>query len=370
MRFFKKRYILHVIYNHDFFNSVYREFQYFEGDNVYVSISKKGECGKLRGFPVYFVNKYFFLLCSPILHLFFKGMILHSIFSDFLYYIVRFSSNKLKVFWFAWGFDNNKMLDNATDLLDKLNYEYYIKNLKGESKYGFFHKNVSQKNEILSKKIFPKIDFISTVLYEEYEAISARFGINNKYIEWNYLNMEDDIIKGLEGKVIKGNNLLLGNSSSVFNNHLDSLIFLDDCSEFFENIICPLSYGDFSYSKEVEYLGIQLFSSRFISLNSYMKYSEYVNLISTCRYFYVGGFRQIGLGNIVVFLYMGGVLIMDHRNPIFAFLREKSIPVFSKDEISDAITFFPNISDVREKLLSIWGKERKMKILMNIFEKI
>ena len=93
-----------------------------------------------------------------------------------------------------------------------------------------------------------KIDLFSPVIYEDYclvrESIPA---LRPEYVSWNSGTLEADMVKGVDGVSLKGRNILLGNSASDTNNHLDAFEALRKLDLDGRKIITPLSYGNANY---------------------------------------------------------------------------------------------------------------------------
>lgn len=48
-----------------------------------------------------------------------------------------------------------------------------------------------------------------------------------KYLDFNYGVLEHDFIKGFENRLVSGNDILLGNSSSATCNHIEAIQILN-----------------------------------------------------------------------------------------------------------------------------------------------
>ena len=164
-------------------------------------------------------------------------------------------------------------------------------------------------------------------------------------------------MNGFEDKEVSGNNILLGNSGNFWNNHLDAF---DDLSEFriyFDNVICPLSYGETNYRNQIQKEGELVFGNRFIPLLDFMPYNDYVEKLISCRYFFMNSQRQLGLGNLLLMLYLGSKVILDSSNPVYRYFTQNEIQVFSIEEAKSGQLGNINLENTRSNLIRIWGKD-------------
>ena len=108
----------------------------------------------------------------------------------------------------------------------------------------------------------------------------------------------------IEPKPHDGINILLGNSATPTNNHLDALEKLRPFSDENIKIYCPLSYGDISYGDLVERAGSEIYGDKFIPLRNFMPFDQYLKLLSIIDIAIFNHNRQQGMGNIVGLLGM------------------------------------------------------------------
>ena len=65
-----------------------------------------------------------------------------------------------------------------------------------------------------------------------------------KYFDWNYPILKESLLSNYISNDFSENNILVGNSNSVTNNHLDAFKMIASSASFeYNEIICPLSYG-------------------------------------------------------------------------------------------------------------------------------
>lgn len=133
---------------------------------------------------------------------------------------------------------------------------------------------------------------------------------------------------------MSGPDVLLGQSSSPHNNHLEMFEVLRDTLPAAARLIVPLSYGDSRYADHVEQVGRTLFGDRFIAMRNWMPIAEYQQKISSCGFVVMNHRRQKAVGNISSGLYRGAKVFLQRTNPLFGFFTELGAVVFPVDMLS------------------------------------
>ncbi|GAH80465.1 unnamed protein product, partial [marine sediment metagenome] len=147
--------------------------------------------------------------------------------------------------------------------------------------YSFFY--------AIRKKVIKKLDYVISAhlgdirLFKKYYKTKAECLFQNIYTNPIDLQKIDKNIN-FEKKIYKfrknGNKLLLlGNSGSPSNNHLDLMIRLSEMKKQNFKIICPLSYGPPTYINKIVEKGKNLFGERFIPLLKFLKPDIYFSIL-------------------------------------------------------------------------------------------
>jgi hypothetical protein len=186
------------------------------------------------------------------------------------------------------------------------------------------------------KEILKKINYFAPVLYEDYVLLKKQINdFRPKYLDWNYGSLENDFIK--EDLEIKGNNILIGNSSSFENNHIEVIDYLSELDLDSRKIICPLSYGNSEYAVEIIKYGNKILPNNFEPLKNFMKIEEYNEIISTCSVVIMNHLRQQAVGNIIIMMYFGAKIFLNKENPVYEFFKNKGAIIFSINELNNQV---------------------------------
>lgn len=261
------------------------------------------------------------------------------------------------VFWIGWGYDyysitsradGLELVGNATRRLDPtplfVRVKRIVKRILGE--LGAVDSGVSS---------LERVDYFSPVLDVEFEKVVDAVGLRSKYIEWNYGTVEDDFsVIGQER--VGGKDVLVGNSASLTNNHVEIFELLAREDGFKGRIVCPLSYGDARYAEKVSGLGRDLFGDRFLPLLEFMPNREYLKIIGSCGFVVMGHLRQQAVGNVCSALFLGAKVYLDSRNPLSNWLVSRGAVIGDVSRLDFIPLSDREIEVNRSVVLGQWGR--------------
>lgn len=171
-----------------------------------------------------------------------------------------------------------------------------------------------------------RAEYFSAPIPEDFAVFTRRFRqFAGAYIQLNYASIEDTISRGHDR--ISGRDILVGNSASAENNHLDVFEHLRHQELGDARVITPLSYGSPAYRDAVVSRGQDLFGDRFVPLVSSLPLDEYHDVMAGCSVVVMGHYRQQGLGNVLRALWQGSHVVLDDRNPVKRYLSSRGVVV-------------------------------------------
>ena len=138
------------------------------------------------------------------------------------------------------------------------------------------------------------------------------------------------------GQAVEGADVLLGNSATSSNNHVEALELLRDRVAADAHVVVPLSYGHAGYADRVEALGRALLAERFDPLRGWMSLDAYNERIRRCGTVVMNHRRQQAVGNIGAALYKGAAVYLRPENPLYPFYRSLGIAVRAIDVLATA----------------------------------
>jgi dTDP-N-acetylfucosamine:lipid II N-acetylfucosaminyltransferase len=251
--------------------------------------------------------------------------------------IILKAGNKNNFIWFFWGgelYDNAEALGKSVigkETLKIFHKKSYIENFKFIIRplYYFlkYQTSIPERSIINAGK---KIKYFGVIHKEELEYFKnlGYLSTDASHIFMTYYPLEY-IFKGIENTKVNGRNILLGNSSSSSNNHIEAFNILKEFNLGDRKIIVPLSYGNKKYGISISEIGQSIFGENLHPLFDFMTLDQYNILLSSCNVVIMSHYRQQAIGNIVAMLWMGAKVYLDERNTFFHYLKRIGIEIFS-----------------------------------------
>ena len=149
-----------------------------------------------------------------------------------------------------------------------------------------------------------------------------------------YYPMENLIGKKLlKEKVVNDGNILLGNSGSIMNNHIEAFDILKKEEIGDKKIIVPLSYGDSEYTKTIIKKGKEIFGDKFIPLTKFIPREEYNKITLSCSIVFMNHYRQQAMGNILTAIWLGSKVYMNNSTTSYKYLSRIGIKINSIQDL-------------------------------------
>lgn len=360
--------ILHLVLDNHFTDSAYNLFESVAPlCNTYLLVTIRKKTKNIKETPIKIINT--LALKNP---LFIKHLekydiiVLHSL-SKSNQELVSHASSKLKFVWIGMGLDYYDLIYENKDILYQEQTQQIVEILSHNQRRSInyilrefvlsaFYKNTNKK------LVIEKISYFAPVIENEYKMVASKFNSNfPEYVSWNYGSTTKIVEGNLKNLVISANNILLGNSASPENNHVEILEFLRTQKLNHKKIICPLSYGNHEYASIVKNKGRNYFGDCFLALDDFMPYDEYMSVLSSCSNVIMNHNRQQGLGNIVSMLHMGAKIFLNEMNPLYAHFKERGGVIFTINDLYKD----PSMLDLKLTDEDIQRNRQMIKIYVN-----
>jgi len=282
-----------------------------------------------------------------------------------------FTPSKVVKVWSGWGGDYYG--DDFIRLLGPITRKVYWDIEKSRIR----NENIIKKNILklfyrAKRKCVKKIDLFSAPVPPDYKVFKFHYPeFKGEYTQLSYGSLEKSfyIDQGNTGK-----NILVGNSSSYTNNHLDIFEKIRGFDLQDRLIIAPLSYGDIDYRDLVIRCGFELFGDKFLPLKDFLPAVKYNKILSSCSIAIMGHKRQQGLGNICSLIYMGANLVLDEENILYSYFLENGANILSLQKTIEFSDFEKITHDERVKnkevIKKIWGDSAVLKNLKKFLYQI
>lgn len=261
-------------------------------------------------------------------------LLLHSIVfeSSFVYSIPL----GVKIIWHSWGWDI--YADKYFDFLSKrpVKINLYKKNTRILLLTQFAFLSLKRffapliRKQFNYESFFKRIDFFSCILSIEKELLNHKLIKDLNYIQLKYLDkklLKNSSINMNFEKL--GTNILVGNSASFENNHIDLFILLKNIKGLNSKIIVPLSYGIKEYRIILNKKGMHFFGDNYYPLDSFLSVDEYDEILNTCSYALFGHLRQQAIGNIITCIQKGIKIFLSEKGVMYSYFKEMGCSVYS-----------------------------------------
>lgn len=278
-------------------------------------------------------------------------IIIHSLASPYLIIMLLLNKKmRRKAYWVIWGKDlyiHRKA--------KKINIPYRI-------------------YDLIRKPVIRDIGYIITSDDGDYNLAVQWYGATAIREEMTKLAYpySVDVIGGETDENKPYMNILLGNSGSKTNRHLNALEILDKADDGKMHIISPLSYGGSRfYIKKVIKKGKKLFGERFHPVTQFMAYNDYMNMLNSIDIAFFFHDRQEAMNNTISLIAKKKTVYIRNDVTSWNYITDKGITVLNSLDISGKISALPQkILDRNvQNLKNIWDPEFSYKQWKQIFDK-
>jgi len=167
--------------------------------------------------------------------------------------------------------------------------------------------------------------------------------------------------------------ILLGNSATPSNQHIEVIRLLEKYRDRNLRILCPLSYGDSDYAKHVAKYGKEVFGKKFRALTKLLPSDEYAQAISQVDVAIFNNNRQQAMANIAMTAMMGCKVYLRKDTVMWDQYVEKGLCGFSDIMRIEGFSweeFIENKPEDVQRNISYFGKLWDMKHLKKMWDKI
>nr|WP_315298352.1 TDP-N-acetylfucosamine:lipid II N-acetylfucosaminyltransferase [Raoultella terrigena] len=277
-------------------------------------------------------------------------VIIHSLSKCWFRTIEKLDS-KIPLVWFGWGYDYYDLMGGEDKWLLRETLSLNMKitknrNIKQRIKDAILYPNFRRV------KIIEKINYFSPVIPSEYGLIKnsriwKEFPVQ---VDWNYGAAEKDLacyISSVDDISLVGKNVLVGNSSTNTNNHIEIFNVLKHINLLEGKFIIPLNYGNVMYGRVIKNIASNLLGENADIISDFMPIEKYMSKISSCGFVVMNHVRQQGVGNIISMIYIGAKVFLREENPTFGFLKDKGVKIYSVQDLEhDPLNSFSPLAQV------------------------
>lgn len=348
----------HIMIDEKFIDDFITDSENISSNNIYIIRGVKYETSKVHNHKAIFSeygSSHFFDLTKEILET--DKVFIHWLDYNACNFILNHLNPKSKVYVLVWGgeFYEDPIRINKHWLYDKISYKYYesqqLYSLKFANSfwdiikrpyrwycdYQNAKKMYKLKQAALKRTTYlimhPKNNF-------EYKLICTIYKVKPILLGYFYGGnvIEEAIDIGnfsIRQESLKS--ILIGNSDTLSNNHLDCFKFLQELKNFDSeiSIYCPLSYSvDDDYRQLVKESGHKIFSN-FYPIEVFMTRKDYIEMLNKTTSAIMFHNRSQAFNNIKILISLGKRIFLKEVNPCYQFLIKIGVNINTIEELKN-----------------------------------
>jgi len=232
------------------------------------------------------------------------------------------------IVWMPFGYEVHNMLPEFNNNLYQSKTTELIKRKKYKQNSGWALLEKYKAKTI--KKAILSADICAIAIPEEYQFYRTRLNFKAKFGWFSYYPLEQIASQGKQLPL--KNNILVGNSSTPTNNHLEVFEKLRNVDLEGWQIIAPLNYGNMQYATDIKTTGQKYFGEKFQSIDKFLPISEFNSILCTCKIAIMNHNRQQAFGTILALIWQGSKVFLNENNTIYQYLKRIGAYVFSFEE--------------------------------------
>lgn len=259
----------------------------------------------------------------------------------YFYRLFKYIPKSKKIIWWAWGYDIYYGNGICPPLI-KLNLykPITLQHIKSQPKSIYFYFKILYYvltvpyYYLIRRKAINRIGWFSPVIPVEYDLMKSQCKFFHAKPFMLRVGPGFSDISSFQYYNSTGN-ILIGNSLTFTNNHLDIFNILKKIKMADSTkIIVPINYGtdfkDIENFKKMSDLGDKAFW-----IESFLPYDEYMKIIGSCTHAIFGVLRQQALGNINACMQRGVKVFLYRDSILYQYFKESGYKIFAIDEIDE-----------------------------------
>lgn len=287
----------------------------------------------------------------------YRAIVFHGLFWPWQEKILKQTPNNIKVAWMFWGgeiYGRHDLIQNF--LLPQTRLYYHLHMFKNRLD------NNSRCKYEFPRDLLNRIDYCLTGVDEEVQYARKYANKEFAHLWYTYYSIEETL-GPLINESCKGNDIFIGNSSTIENNHLDSFKVIQKMQISDRNVIVPLSYGSIWLKNLVLRKGKKIFQDKFHPLQTFLPREEYNNKMLNCNIMVMPHHRPQAQGNILTGLWLGMRVFLSENSMTFSFFKRIGAIIFSIEK--DLVRTNPEAL----RPLSTTEREKNREVLIKLYSK-
>ena len=286
-------------------------------------------------------------------------------FSPLLYrWVARHSFRELN--WMVWGGDLYNLPGLDSTCYEPATLEYVRKDRSMDTL--LYQLKVFLGQRPFRKAAYQKVKNILTWMQQEYVFACNHLPVKAAHAFFFYENQQPyQALDSVRNEALENDRLtiLIGNSGTPSNNHLDAVQFLSD-QRIDADLVVPVSYGDQRY---IRFLRDNLTypHGKVTFVDQYLPFEAYVKLLASVDAMIMNAVRPLGFGNILMMLFMNKPVFLNPRNTSINELALSGIKCPQLASMADLLRKGLAI-DNRSKVVNLLSHDRLLTVYSQLFD--
>jgi hypothetical protein len=275
-------------------------------------------------------------------------------------------NNFQEVNWMIWGGDLYNL-----PALDRICYEsrtwdeYVRKDWSAQTV--LYNLKIKLTQSPFQEKAYSKIKNVLTWMREEYSFAMDNLSLNAHHKFFFYENQLP--YEKLDALAKPGNSsqqlsLILGNSGSPANNHLEAVQYLEN-NRIAVDLVIPVSYGDKRYIPFLKKT-LKFSYGKIEFLDRYMPFEEYLSLLASADGLIMNTIRPQGYGNILMMMYMGKPVFFNPKNISLPDLNAADLRWMPMDDLNSSEILRSEVPN-KEAVIKLLSHDTLLKAYRELF---
>lgn len=266
----------------------------------------------------------------------FRAVIFHSLLAPWTKEIFGYIPSDTRIGWVFWGREIYGREELAESFLGKRTLLFYrLNRVKNAVARRVSHRPVQKTMEKYTGgfpvSLFKRIDICITDMAEDYEFARKVTGAGFIHMWYNYYSLEE-MLGNLREATYYGSNILLGNSMTLSNNHLEAFRLLSRFNLSGRKVITPLSYGETEYRDGIIRAGRKILGEAFVPLNDFIHIGQFNEYLLSCSVCIMNHYRHQALGSTITAIWFGARTYLSRRSTTYSYLKRLGLAVYSIED--------------------------------------
>ncbi|MDE6451004.1 MAG: TDP-N-acetylfucosamine:lipid II N-acetylfucosaminyltransferase, partial [Odoribacter sp.] len=308
----------------------------------------------------------------------FSAVVIHLLNTRKIRFIKKCGLKDIPVYWIIWGADlyNKLLYPKGFEMYYRSECFYTSHRILKSLSIPFQKIRTAVRVNKTMEFVRSRVNYLVTDTTEnDYEKF-IQYYPEIKKIPWRdffYYPIDEILGETLMNAQVSGNNILIGNSGSLTNNHEYAYKYLSGLNLGNRKLIVPLSYsGSKNYKRIIIERGKNLFGENFCPLTDFLPLAAYNELMTGAAVAIYANWRQEAIGNIIIALYLGAKVFISSRNPVLAWARGHRLIVseleaLTQQELDTPLTAEEK-SNNRHILAQLYNRERFFTLVKDTFQ--